>query len=99
MDISEDVAGATMMAAGGSAPELFTSVIGKNSDRGYQLGQAVFTLELQMFYRLQLFIRTTDTVRLSIFEHSHYQENFVIASFSCPIWIRTSDVLQIRNFD
>ena len=28
MDISEDVAGATMMAAGGSAPELFTSVIG-----------------------------------------------------------------------
>ena len=43
MDISEDVAGATMMAAGGSAPELFTSVIGKNSDRGYQLGQAVLT--------------------------------------------------------
>lgn len=26
--ISEDVAGATFMAAGGSAPELFTSVIG-----------------------------------------------------------------------
>ena len=30
MQISEDVAGATMMAAGGSAPELFTSIIGKN---------------------------------------------------------------------
>ena len=29
MKISDDVAGATMMAAGGSAPELFTSVIGK----------------------------------------------------------------------
>ncbi|CAG5078612.1 Oidioi.mRNA.OKI2018_I69.PAR.g9034.t1.cds [Oikopleura dioica] len=28
MKISDDVAGATMMAAGGSAPELFTSVIG-----------------------------------------------------------------------
>ena len=27
--ISEDVAGATLMAAGGSAPELFTSIIGK----------------------------------------------------------------------
>ena len=29
--ISEDVAGATLMAAGGSAPELFTSVIGRIS--------------------------------------------------------------------
>lgn len=28
LDISDDVAGATFMAAGGSAPELFTSVIG-----------------------------------------------------------------------
>ena len=28
MRISDDVAGATMMAAGGSAPELFTSIIG-----------------------------------------------------------------------
>lgn len=28
LGISEDVAGATFMAAGGSAPELFTSVIG-----------------------------------------------------------------------
>jgi Ca2+/Na+ antiporter len=30
MAISDDVAGATMMAAGGSAPELFTSIIGLN---------------------------------------------------------------------
>ena len=28
LDISDDVAGATFMAAGGSAPEFFTSVIG-----------------------------------------------------------------------
>lgn len=28
LDITDDVAGATFMAAGGSAPELFTSVIG-----------------------------------------------------------------------
>jgi Ca2+/Na+ antiporter len=28
LEISPDVAGATFMAAGGSAPELFTSVIG-----------------------------------------------------------------------
>lgn len=28
LDISEDVAGATFMAAGGSAPEFFTSVVG-----------------------------------------------------------------------
>ena len=29
LDLSDDVAGATFMAAGSSAPELFTSVIGK----------------------------------------------------------------------
>lgn len=28
LNISEDVAGATFMAAGGSAPEFFTSIIG-----------------------------------------------------------------------
>lgn len=28
LDVQQDVAGATFMAAGGSAPELFTSVIG-----------------------------------------------------------------------
>ena len=27
-DVTPDVAGATLMAAGGSAPELFTSIIG-----------------------------------------------------------------------
>ena len=29
LELSDDVAGATFMAAGSSAPELFTSVIGK----------------------------------------------------------------------
>ena len=29
LEISDDVAGATLMAAGGSAPELFTSFLGK----------------------------------------------------------------------
>ena len=29
MNLSEDVAGATFMAAGSSAPELFTSIIGE----------------------------------------------------------------------
>lgn len=29
LDLSEDVAGATFMAAGSSAPELFASIIGK----------------------------------------------------------------------
>jgi len=49
LDISEDVAGATMMAAGGSAPELFTSVIGvffAESDVGIGtiVGSAVFNV-------------------------------------------------------
>uniref|UniRef100_A0A674NP28 Sodium/calcium exchanger membrane region domain-containing protein n=1 Tax=Takifugu rubripes TaxID=31033 RepID=A0A674NP28_TAKRU len=38
LEISDDVAGATFMAAGGSAPELFTSVIGvfvSHSKRGH----------------------------------------------------------------
>lgn len=47
--ISEDVAGATFMAAGGSAPELFTSIIGvfiANSDVGIGtiVGSAVFNI-------------------------------------------------------
>lgn len=48
-DISQDVAGATLMAAGGSAPELFTSVIGvfiSDSDvgTGTIVGSAVFNV-------------------------------------------------------
>ncbi len=48
MDISPDVAGATLMAAGGSAPELFTSFIGtfQESDIGFAaiVGSAVFNV-------------------------------------------------------
>ena len=49
LEISEDVAGATFMAAGGSAPELFTSLIGTfiaNSDVGIGtiVGSAVFNI-------------------------------------------------------
>merc|ERR1719412_448790 len=45
---SEDVAGATLMAAGGSAPELFTSLIGafQETDVGFGtiVGSAVFNV-------------------------------------------------------
>ncbi|XP_038622922.1 sodium/potassium/calcium exchanger 1 [Tachyglossus aculeatus] len=49
LEISEDVAGATFMAAGGSAPELFTSLIGvfvshSNVGIGTIVGSAVFNL-------------------------------------------------------
>ena len=49
LDIPEDVAGATFMAAGGSAPELFTSVIGvfisfDNVGIGTIVGSAVFNV-------------------------------------------------------
>ena len=49
LDISEDVAGATFMAAGGSAPELFTSFVGvfiSKSDVGIGtiVGSAVFNI-------------------------------------------------------
>lgn len=49
LGITEDVAGATLMAAGGSAPELFTSVIGvfvAHSDVGIGtiIGSAVFNV-------------------------------------------------------
>ncbi|XP_072326418.1 sodium/potassium/calcium exchanger 1 isoform X2 [Scyliorhinus torazame] len=48
-DISDDVAGATFMAAGGSAPELFTSLIGvfishSNVGIGTIVGSAVFNI-------------------------------------------------------
>lgn len=49
LDISDDVAGATFMAAGGSAPELFTSLIGvfishSNVGIGTIMGSAVFNI-------------------------------------------------------
>lgn len=48
LDLSMDVAGATLMAAGGSAPELFTSLIGtfKRSEVGFGtiVGSAVFNV-------------------------------------------------------
>lgn len=49
MGISEDVAGATFMAAGGSAPELFTSIIGvfislDDVGIGTIVGSAVFNI-------------------------------------------------------
>ncbi|NXL26563.1 NCKX1 protein, partial [Setophaga kirtlandii] len=49
LEISEDVAGATFMAAGGSAPELFTSLIGvfishSNVGIGTIVGSAVFNI-------------------------------------------------------
>jgi len=51
LDIKDDVAGATFMAAGGSAPELFTSVIGvfiAENDVGFGtiVGSAVFNILL-----------------------------------------------------
>eukprot|EP00494_Astrolonche_serrata_P029271 UN29538 len=48
LDLSNDVAGATLMAAGGSAPELFTSLIGtfQETDIGFGtiVGSAVFNI-------------------------------------------------------
>ena len=49
MDLSHDVAGATLMAAGGSAPELFTNIVGVfilESDVGFGtiVGSAVFNI-------------------------------------------------------
>ncbi|XP_061886502.1 sodium/potassium/calcium exchanger 1-like isoform X4 [Entelurus aequoreus] len=49
LDISDDVAGATFMASGGSAPELFTSLIGvfvshSNVGIGTIIGSAVFNI-------------------------------------------------------
>ena len=49
LSLSDDVAGATFMAAGGSAPELFTSVIGvfiadSNVGIGTIVGSAVFNI-------------------------------------------------------
>ena len=41
LDLSEDVAGATFMAAGSSAPELFTSVVGVGVDSDVGIGTIV----------------------------------------------------------
>lgn len=64
--ISDDVAGATFMAAGGSAPELFTSVIGvfvsfDDVGIGTIVGSAVFNI-LFVIGACALFSRTTLTL-------------------------------------
>lgn len=41
LDLSEDVAGATFMAAGSSAPELFTSVAGVGVESDVGIGTIV----------------------------------------------------------
>ncbi|XP_031424873.1 sodium/potassium/calcium exchanger 1-like isoform X2 [Clupea harengus] len=62
LEISDDVAGATFMAAGGSAPELFTSLIGvfishSNVGIGTIVGSAVFNI-LFVIGMCALFSRT-----------------------------------------
>ena len=54
LEIPDDVAGATFMAAGGSAPELFTSVMGvfvakSNVGIGTIVGSAVFNILLATY--------------------------------------------------
>jgi len=46
MAISDDVAGATMMAAGGSAPELFTSIIGITTFQSH-ISKPMFRVKFQ----------------------------------------------------
>ncbi|CAB4027349.1 sodium potassium calcium exchanger 4-like isoform X3, partial [Paramuricea clavata] len=65
LDLSEDVAGATFMAAGSSAPELFTSVAGVTADSdvgvGTIVGSAVFNLLVIIALTAAL---TTQTLQL-----------------------------------
>lgn len=66
LDITDDVAGATFMAAGGSAPELFTSVIGvfvsfDDVGIGTIVGSAVFNI-LFVIGMCALFSRTVLTL-------------------------------------
>ncbi|XP_075214973.1 solute carrier family 24 member Nckx30C [Lycorma delicatula] len=66
LDIAEDVAGATFMAAGGSAPELFTSVIGvfvsfDDVGIGTIVGSAVFNI-LFVIGMCAIFSRTVLTL-------------------------------------
>lgn len=77
LKISDDVAGATFMAAGGSAPELFTSIIGlffSNSQVGFGtiVGSAVFNVLFvigmcAMFSRTLLSLTWWPLLRDSIF--------------------------------
>lgn len=53
LHLSEDVAGATFMAAGSSAPELFTSVIGKEpaaASQNLHISLAVFRAEMGLLH-------------------------------------------------
>jgi sodium/potassium/calcium exchanger 1 len=76
LNLSNDVAGATLMAAGGSAPELFTSFIGTfgNSAVGFGtiVGSAVFNV---LFVIAMCTIYSKDTLQLTwwpLFRDSTY---------------------------
>lgn len=59
MHLSEDVAGATFMAAGSSAPELFTSVIGKEpaaaASQNLHISLAVFRAETGLLHACEVY--------------------------------------------
>ena len=54
LDLSEDVAGATFMAAGSSAPELFTSVAGVTQQSDVGVGTIVGYVKMNCLIILSL---------------------------------------------
>ena len=56
LDLSEDVAGATFMAAGSSAPELFTSVAGVGVESDVGIGTIVGSVDKVFYFAVQYLI-------------------------------------------
>ena len=75
LDITEDVAGATLMAAGGSAPELFTSIIGKAQT--YFFRRNLSFLKESLFPSLML-----ELVQLSVAQSSMFCSLLVCVPYS-----------------
>jgi Ca2+/Na+ antiporter len=79
MGLSDDVAGATLMAAGGSAPELFANLIGTfiRSDVGFGtiVGSAVFNvlfvIGLCMFVCIYIHICAYKYIYIHIYLYIH----------------------------
>lgn len=72
LSLSDDVAGATFMAAGGSAPEFFTSVIGvfiaqNNVGIGTIVGESILTSNLQVLKPTPLMLQVPQHSIFSVF--------------------------------
>jgi hypothetical protein len=72
LGISDDVAGATFMAAGGSAPELFTALIGTFEQSSVGFGTIVGSAVFNVLFVVGVFVGLVGLDPMEMYGHSAY---------------------------